>query len=291
MSSRLPSGANVLLIFIQLLCFGGDSLIKTTWLIVLAVCLVLVARATAQDDVKKFRYQPSKIAVGTVYHYVKTNIDGTHPEQISIYVAAKDRLESFKFDPKAEPAGLVIAEMDWTNFSVKRLQSWQVFTGAEKKLFATLSYADGETTVSIPTSGKPDEKTAIKHLPFHVYNFDLASLNFAFRHLVNPRAEFTIGIADPTFKEAPLFAYQGEATIEYISEEPRNGAACRKYKIDGRGLGNRGGFIWVNKAKEHIEDMEIALPDNPDWQTFKFLLQRIEQLQPAEWQAFIKAQF
>ena len=259
---------------------------------VILMCLgLLVSLANAQNDVKKFRYQPKKISVGTVYHYVKTNIDGTHPEQISIYVAAEDRSESFKCHPKGERAGLVIANMDWTNFSVKRLESWQVFAGGEKKLFATLTYANGETTVSIPATGKPDEKTKVMHLPFHVYNFDLASLNFAFRHLAEPRTEFTIGIADPTFKEAPLFAYKGEATIEYVSEEQRNGALCRKYKIDGNGLENRGGFIWVNKAREHVEDMEIALPDNPDWQTFKFLLKRIEQMTPAKWEAFIKAQF
>jgi hypothetical protein len=255
------------------------------------VCLLVFSRTAAQDDVKKFRYQPEKISVGTVYHYVKTNIDGTHPEQISIYVAARDRIESFKYHTKGERAGLVIATMDWANFSVRRLESWQVFAGDEKKLFATLTYADGETTVSIPSTGKPDEKTKINHLPFHVYNFDLASLNFAFRHLVNPRATLTIGIADPTFKESPLFAYKGEAEVKYVGEESRNGAPCRKYKIDGPGLANRGGFIWVNKAKEHIEDMEIALPDNPDWQTFKFLLKRTEQMTPGAWAAFIKAQF
>jgi hypothetical protein len=286
MGSRLPRGANHLLIL-----FFGDKYLMKTCLIALAFCLLLGVRASAQEDVKKFRYQPKKISVGTVYHYVKTNIDGTHPEQISIYVAAPDRIESFKFHPQGERAGLVIATMDWTNFSVKRLQSWQVFAGGEKKLFATLTYTNGEATVSIPATGKPDEKTAIKHLPFHVYNFDLASLNFAFRHLVNPHATFTIGIADPTFKESPLFAYKGEVQIEYVSEEQRNGALCRKYKIDGRGLENRGGFIWVNKAKEHVEDMEIALPDNPDWQTFKFLLKRIEQMAPAQWETFIKAQF
>ena len=257
----------------------------------LACLLIMVVCANAQDDVKKFRYQANKISVGTVYHYVKTNIDGTHPEQISIYVAAEDRIESFKFHPQGERAALVVAQMDWTNFSAKRLQSWQVFARGERKLFATLAYAGGETTVSIPSSGKADEKTAIRHLPFHVYNFDLSSLNIAFRHLINPRASFTIGLADPTFKETPLFAYKGEATIEYLAEEQHNGAWCRKYKIDGSGLEHRGGFIWVNQAKEHIEDMEIALPDNPDWQTFKFLLQRIERLSAAEWEAFIKAQF
>lgn len=258
-----------------------------------ALCFLTTGSSLAQGDVNKFRYQPEKIKVGTVYHYLKTNLDGTHPEHVSIYVAAKNRLESFKFHPRAARAGLVMGEMDWDTFSVKSLESWQVFKGGEKKLFATLAYLKDERAVEVaiaPLNRK--EKTAIKHLPWHVYNFDLASLNFAFRHLVNPRGRFVVGITDPTFKEeGQLFQYRGEAAVAYVSEEIPAGLRCRKYRIDGAGLENRGGFIWVNKRLGHIEDMEIALPDNPDWQSFKFRLSKVQRMSRDEWEAFMKAQF
>ena len=259
-----------------------------------ALGFLMTGSTLAQDAVSKFRYQPEKIKVGTVYHYLKTNLDGTHPEHVSIYVAAKDRIESFKFHPRAERAGLVVGEMDWATFSVKRLESWQVFKSAEKKLFAKLTYLKDERAVDValPGLGKASERTAIKQLPWHVYNFDLASLNFAFRHLVNPRAAFTIGITDPTFKEqGPSFKYRGEATVSYAGEEMRQGVRCRKYRIDGAGLENRGGFIWVNKRLGHVEDMEIDLPDNPDWQSFKFRLSKTQHMSRDEWEAFMKAQF
>jgi hypothetical protein len=260
----------------------------------MALCLAVVAHAMARSGVEEFRFQPKKIVLGTVYHYLKTNIDGTEPEYVSQYVASRERLEAFKFHTKGERAALVIADMDWSIFSARRLESWQVFAGGEKKLFATLNYFDAERTVevSIPTMRKESEKTAIKHLPFHVYNFDLGSLNFAFRHLIKPRGSFVVGIADPTFKEqGPLFMYKGEVTIAYAGEESRQGVRCRKYSINGTGLENRGGSIWVNKSKGHIEDMEIALPDNPNWQSFKLRLTRIEQMSRDKWEAFIKAQF
>ena len=224
-----------------------------------------------------FKLQKSKVTVGTVYHYLKTNIDGTHPEHVSTYVAGIDTIESFKFHPKSERAGLVIATMDWNTWSVRRLESWQVFGGGRKNLFATVTYLPAEKAaeVSIPALRKTPERTAIPRMPFHIYNFDLASLNFAFRHLVNPKGSFTIGIADPTFKEdGPLFAYRCESTVSYVFEEARNGVACRKYKIDGPGLANRGGSIWVNKTGGYFEDVEIAFPDNPDWQSFKFKLEK-----------------
>ncbi len=69
-------------------------------------------------------------------------------------------------------------------------------------------------------------------------------ISFAFRHLKNPKTSFTIGIADPTFKEnGALFEFRGTVTVSYIGEEMRDGVLCRKYKIDSEGLANRGGFI------------------------------------------------
>ncbi|HWT00938.1 MAG TPA: hypothetical protein VN256_11890 [Pyrinomonadaceae bacterium] len=251
------------------------------------------SHAVAQGEVSKFRYRPERIVVGTVYHYVKTNLDGTHPEYVSIYVAARDQIESYKFHPNTERAGLVTARMDWETFSARRLESWQVFAGGEKKLFATLSFLRAlmAAEVSIPATGKPPERTAIKHLPFHVYNFDLASLNFAFRHLVNPKGRFVVGIADPTFQEGgPLFAYRGEAEIIYAGEEVREGAPCRKYKIDGAGLSGRGGHIWVDKRGGFFRDVEIELPDNPNWHSFKFRLTSTERMTREGWERFMLSQ-
>ncbi len=261
--------------------------------LVAVVTACALARPVAAQDAAKFRYDPAKVEVGAVYHYLKTNVDGTKPEHVSIYVAATDRIESFKFHPQGMRAALVIATMDWTTFSAKRLESWQVFRD-ERKLFATLDYLPREraVSVSIPPLGKTNEKTAIGRLPFHVYNFDLASLNFAFRHLRDPRATLTIGIADPSFADSgPVFLYRGEVTVRYVGEETRHNAACRKYRIDGAGLSNRGGFIWVNKRGGHFEDIEIDLADNPEWQSFKFKLERTERMTRVAWEAFMKAQF
>lgn len=259
-----------------------------------ASLLIAVIAGQTAAGASPFRYRPAKVSVGTVYHYLKTNIDGSHPERVSIYVAAKDRIESFKYHPKEEPAALVVAVMDWSLFSAKRLESWQVFRSGEKKLFATLDYLPAQKTVkvSIPATGRPDEKTSIGRLPFHIYNFDLASLNFAFPHLIDPRGSFTIGIADPTFKdEGPLFHYKGEAQISFEGEEMRGGAMCRKYRIDGRGLESRGGAIWVDKKGGYFRDVEIDLPDNPAWRNFKFKLESVERMNPKAWQAFMRAQF
>ncbi|MDQ4122204.1 MAG: hypothetical protein M3209_12260 [Acidobacteriota bacterium] len=249
----------------------------------------------AQDDTAKFRYRAKKqIPVGTVLHYVKTNIDGTQPEYVSQYIASDNVMEAFKFHPKGSRAGFVVAEMDWQTFSAKSLKSWQVFPKNQQNLFGTILFdgAKRQAEVSIPVVRKEPETFAINHLPIHLYNFDLGSLNFAFPHLVKPKSSFTIGIADPTFQDkGALVEYKGEATVSYQTTEKRNNVKTRKYRIDGAGLKNRGGFIWVNKKRGWIEDMEIALPDNPSWTSFKLKLLRVEKMSRAEWDKFREAQF
>lgn len=257
--------------------------------------ICLAAAGFGQDDTGKFRYAASKaIPAGTVLHYVKTNIDGTHPEQVSQYFASSDSMEAFKFHPKSPPAGLVIAEMDWRTFSAKSLTSWRVpGKDAERKLFGTIRF-DGEAwraSVSIPAARAGTETLDLKRFPVHLYNFDLGSLNFALPHLRNPKETFTIGITDPTFRDdSPLIEYKGEATVSFLSDETRNGSAARKYRINGPGLQNRGGFIWVNKRHGWIEDMEIDLPDNPEWKSFKLKLLRVEKKSRVEWERFMAEQ-
>ena len=273
---------NLLLVFILLLFSASFAQTKKTI-------------SANQNDIKKFQYKPEKsITVGTVLHYVKTNLDGSKPEYVSQYIASANVMESFKFHPKGDRAALVIAEMDWQTFSAKSLKSNQVFAGGERKLFATLDFdaAKRGIEVSIPVMRKESEFLSINHLPFHIYNFDFGSLNFAFAHLKNPKQSFSIGIADPTFKtEGALMEYRGEATVFYVGEEKRNDVLTRKYKIDGAGLKNRGGFIWVNKAKNYIEDIEIEFPDNPEWTSFKFKLLKTEIMSRNEWEKFMDAQF
>jgi hypothetical protein len=245
--------------------------------------------AMAQAD--QFEFQPGKIKTGVVYHYVKTNIDGTNPENISIYVASADRLEVFKFHEPGTRAGLVVAQMDWKNFQAATLSSYGVFSATEQILAAQLKFdaAAKKMEAEIPAQDRPLEIIDFGYLPTHLYNFDLTSLNFAFRHLKNPTGAFTIGLADPTFaQEGPAVRYRGEVNIRYINDEKRDGHDCRKYSIKGSGLENRNGFLWVNKQGEHFQDLEIELPDNPDWTTFKLNLKKVENMTADQWSQFQK---
>ena len=260
---------------------------------IFVLCLLWTTISFGQNSIEKFRYQPNKVPVGTVLHYVKTNLNGSHPENIVLYIAAPDRLESFKYKSPGTRSALVKATMDWDLYCAKYLESWQMFPDGKQLLLAVLKYSPTEKTVEAdikPLNRTPD-KVTIQTLPFHMYNFDLSSLNVTFAHLIDPKGSFTIGLIDPTFQdEGPVIRYRGDVDVSFVKIERHNRATCLKYRIDGPGLDHKGGFIWVNQARGYVEDMELATPDNPEWKSFKFRLRQSRQMTPTAWEAFIKKQ-
>ena len=101
-----------------------------------------------------FRYQPEKIVVGTLYHYEKSNIDGSQAHDIALYVAATDQIEAFKWHPGDDEGLLVVAKIDWATFCVIEFKSWQLDNTGASTLrgtthFTVLKQADGANQLRI----------------------------------------------------------------------------------------------------------------------------------------------
>jgi hypothetical protein len=245
-------------------------------------------------DPSAFRFDPERQAVGTALHYVMTNLDGTRPEYISAYLASSSRLEVCKFHPGPNRQGFVTAEMDWTTFSPRAMESWQVYPDGRSTLVARLEHQRDEKVlkVDLVPAGVEGAEIPVPVLPFHVYAFDLLSLSVAMPHLRNPTRPFAVGIVDPdTTGEGPVLQYKGNVTVSYVADEQRDGRDVRKYTVDGPGVDGRGGHLWVDARHGHIVEIRMARPANPDWQSFMFRLLRTETLDPDGWQSFMSAQF
>ena len=119
------------------------------------------------------------------------------------------------------------------------------------------------------------------------YDFDFASLNFTLRHLIDPLKSFTVGVTDIIRTDnGPTLADKGPVEIVYQRDANRHGASCREYTIDGAGLENRGGTIWVDKTRGVIVDYEISLPDEPGFESGKLKLVSIERMTAKEWEEY-----
>lgn len=246
------------------------------------------AAAPATSSAGRFRYQPERIVVGTVYHYTKSNIDGSKPVTLSIYVASRERLEVLKVEKGLGDAAFVTARMDWSVFSAVELDAGVVVADGsyQPRVSTRLVLPEASFHTSF---GDRKGVTTVGHLPVHIYNFDFTSLNFSLRHLVDPERAFEIGVVDPVFDPTSpdLLVYRGKALFEFGENTTRHGVACRRYRVSGPGLAGTEGSIWVNRKDGYIEDLEIPLADNPDWKDFKLELKSIEKMEPAAWKSFV----
>lgn len=260
---------------------------SVVFLLLLSVGTSYPRQSAVTSSTDRFKYRPDRVEVGTVYHYTKSNLDGSKPITVSIFVTAKDRLEVMKAEEGLTDSAHVIAEMDWNTFSATRLDAGVILKDGSREARAVLQLSTGENSVFVKVAGM--EKTvAVGHYPFHIYNFDFVSLNFILRHLVDPKAGFEIGVGDPTFDEN-IFAYKGKASFQYVGDERLHGVECRKYRITGEAFGGKEGAIWVNKKKGYAEKIEIPVRDNPDWKDFKFELKAIQKMSPDEWKKYMFA--
>src|SRR5262245_24400319 len=145
------------------------------------------------SDLNKFRYRPGRVRVNEVAHYIKSNLDGSKPLRVSIFVVAPDRLEVAKVEKDTNDAAWVRAHFDWKLFTADELKAGVINLdgSVEERVTFVTDRAKGVVDVTV---GDQRSTAAWKQLPFHIYNFDFTSLNFAWRQLVDPKGAFTIGV-------------------------------------------------------------------------------------------------
>ncbi len=241
--------------------------------------------------IQAFTYRPALIEPGTVYHYVKSNIDGSYPARIMIYVRDKDQLEVLKFEAHGMDAAYVKAHMDWATFSADRLESWILTPDGIRKPQASLSSSYTDQTFTIAWQNRKDI-VHVRHYPVHLYNFGLISLNYILRHWNHPEGDVMIGILQPDFDPDPrtMMKYEGTVLIKFLGNGDRHEKPCRKYSIGGEGLKLHEGMMWVDEETGMIEDIEIPIPDHPDWDNFKFKFIASDRMDSQEWAEFIKTE-
>jgi hypothetical protein len=221
----------------------------------------------------------------TVYQYKKSNWDGTHASTIFLYIADSSRLESFKWAKGDEVATLVSADIDWTLFSVKKFTNYKLKHNNPPTLVAVLKMV-GDSKVKVEVSEMRDS-LLLTELPWQSYDFDFAGLGFTWRAIKNKRDSFHFHIADAGMVNGNMaFINKGRVQVNFAGYENVNGKECMKFSVNGIGLENKGGTIWINPSNFMIEQYKIALPDEPGFENGMLQLMKTQKMQPKEWEAF-----
>jgi hypothetical protein len=243
----------------------------------------LLTAAHAQSDA--FRYQPGRApAPGTVWHYTKSNIDGSAPWHLDLYVASPTRIDVIKWVEGAADFVEVSADIDVKHAMAVNLQQWNTTASArEPRLWATTA-AD---KLVVALAGGPTFELEAGGQPLHLWGFDLMGLAFMLPHLADPDAAFEINVVDPNRpgSEGRAFA-QGIARFEPAGVEAINGIPARKYRIGGSVFGAAEGWLWADAASGRLLRVVHPLPTSSDWNDWKLDAVSVEQIDGIRWEQF-----
>jgi hypothetical protein len=252
---------------------------------VIALC-TFMASASAQTT--QFRFEPAKVPSGKVLHYKKSQIDGSRPTQVSVYVRDQERLESLKWDENATTATLVQARMDWPRFSVREFRSLHLEKGLPPELRGTLEANSNGTELKV--SFVENKTITIRRWPWHSYDFDFASLGLTLPHLRNPEADVIFWRTDVVFAgEVIDFAEVGGIRLHFEANEARDAQQLRRYSIGGAGFEHRYGKLWTDASSGLLVEYRIPIGDEPGYKNVHLRLDRVETMSPAQWETFKRA--
>ncbi|MGJ8536802.1 MAG: hypothetical protein ACSHW2_06585 [Parasphingopyxis sp.] len=233
---------------------------------------------------------------GRIYHYVRSNRDGSSPENVYVYREAANHIEVYKAVERCTGAAFVSAWVDTETGSASTIQGGRLMPEARHENFATISY-DRAATMLRAEAALPDQmvrqQVRVEEPVYHLYDFDLATLSVQTMALEDPRAGFSFGL--PLIWTAPddgeFVRHLGRADAEYIGEEDYHGTAALRFEVGGPAFGDNGGPLWIDAQSGHVLGAEWGIPNHAGMEDFAIRLVGVENGGEAGWNALLTSHF
>ena len=234
--------------------------------------------------------------IGRIYSYVRSDRDGSEAETIRVYRATRTRIEVSKMRGRCSNAAYVTAELDIERGYATRLGGGRLRPNAGREEFAVLTYdaaarrLDGR--IDLP-EGPLNLSLAVPDTPWHIFDFDLASLTITAQYRPRPRQDFSFGLPLiwPSGDPEGLLRYLGRADLAFVREEMHGGRRALRFEAGGPAFGDRGGPIWFDAEEGHILAAEWGIPNHSEHQDFALRLTGISDGGADEWRRLLTAHF
>jgi hypothetical protein len=255
---------------------------KTHRLLCLLLFGVLLSCAPpVSAQLEAFRFDAARVPVGKVFHFEKSQLDGGHATKISVYLPAIDRVEALKWDQGGDQATLVVADIDWSKFSVKHFEAWHLVRGSAPERRATVDVTGDELSMSLMS-----RPLTLSHWPWHSYDFDFTSLNVVLPQLADPEGTLRFWRTDFVYSDPPVVDELGEVTMRFEARQRRHGVPVRRYSLGGPGLQNLYGTWWADARTGLLVEYELPVGDEPGYDNVRLRLESARKLSHARWEAF-----
>lgn len=213
---------------------------KAPALMALAMTLILGSVSAQDEALRAFRYDSSKMDVGTCYEYHLSDQKQTKVMSMYVYVKAENNILVYKDYSVIVPMVLHLDEkFDWNYMMFSETYCANPFWESHlpdmnKVAMGNWDYAARRlpiTMVYFDSKGREKKQAmSIEAVRFPTYDHSLYHLDllFAIRHLTDDSKPLAIG--------GFYAGYYIESMMSYTKDEMIDGRLCKRYDIKGKGL-------------------------------------------------------
>jgi hypothetical protein len=233
---------------------------------------------------------PAAAQTGRSWHYVRSNDDGSNPEAVIVHAAAPGQLAVLKAAAPCTRAALVTANIDPATGQASDLVGGTLGRDGRQQAFAWFRDDNGQLTAraALP-DGELRLATAVATRPWHLYDFDFASLTLWLASRADRRAGFTIGL--PLLMigpQGPSLRDLGALTAQFAGDAYWMGRPALLFRLSGPALGGRAGTLMLDAGAGHILDARLPVPNHDGYHDFRLRLTAVTEGEAA-WTARLAA--
>lgn len=232
----------------------------------LALCAIALLSACAGS--------PAPPLDAPMLSYIRSNQDGSLPEQIYVYRPDATHLEVGKIVSRCANAAFVTAELDPARGQPSALTGGRIARDGSQDAFAWLTYdVEARQLHARVPMADIDEHVAIDGEPWLIYDFDLSELNGLFYGRPPGREDFRYAVALiwPEEGAASPFRNLGFMEARYAGAEQHLGRETLRFEVSG-GLT---GQLWLDARQGFVVEARFDQPNHIEYDDFRLVLQDV----------------
>lgn len=219
-----------------------------------------------------------------VFHYRRTNGDGSEAEDIHVFAEAPGRIAVMKEKSRCTNAAYVTAEIDPATGQAKALVGGRLTRELTQHPFAWLTTAEGGTKLQARIGSRdaaPTYELAVT-APWRVYDFDFADMAAYPPKEIGARADFGFDLplilsTDDGFS----FSNRGRMRLSGAANTRHFGGPAIRYRASGA-AGN--GRLWFDARSGVLLEARLPLANHSEYRDFRLRLIRTHYGE-ARWKA------
>lgn len=200
-----------------------------------------------------------------------------------------------KMRARCTRAALVTATIDPATGEATRLVAARLLPGAESAPYGVLAFNADRIDAELTMDGATlRDSVTVTDRPWHLYDYDLATLAAATQAMTGPPADFTFALALVWPGDDPkrFLQWLGRADARFIGGERHEGRDTLRYEVTGPAFGAAGGGpMRLDAGGRFPVDVQWRRPNHPGYADFRLRLTAVADDGEPGWARRLSAHF